>query len=113
MSSQIKSLSTLLNFRYLKNAKLRSNLMNDRIVKPIDEAVYWVEYAIRYPGCKHLKSSGMSLNWLQYNLIDVLGFFIGIMLAVLLIIYLIIKLINRMYIPNRYSARKVNKAKTN
>jgi len=44
----------------------------DQPTKPLDQAVYWVEYVIRNGGAKHLKSDSIELNDLQYFLLDIL-----------------------------------------
>ena len=43
-------------------------------MKPIDEALYWIEYVIRHQGAPHLRYPGADLNWFQRNLIDVAAF---------------------------------------
>lgn len=45
--------------------------MQDRPMKPLDSAVYWVEYVIRHKGAPHLRTAAMDLNWFQIHLIDV------------------------------------------
>lgn len=46
-------------------------MYNDQPMKPLDRAVYWVEYVIRYGGAGHLKSDSLGLNDLQYFLFDI------------------------------------------
>lgn len=46
-----KALNELLsNPKYMENAKKRSKIFHDRQVKPMDNAVYWIEYVIRHKG---------------------------------------------------------------
>ncbi|XP_076271252.1 UDP-glycosyltransferase UGT5-like [Rhynchophorus ferrugineus] len=45
------------NPQYRENAKTRSRLFHDRPMKPLDTAIYWIEYAIRNKGAPHLKLS--------------------------------------------------------
>ncbi|XP_063921670.1 UDP-glycosyltransferase UGT5-like [Zophobas morio] len=63
------------NPRYTNNAKQRSKLFHDRLVGPMETAVYWVEYVIRHGGAPHLKVAGVDLPWYKYMLVDV-GLFI-------------------------------------
>lgn len=42
----------------------------DEPMKPIDQAIYWVEYVIRHGGAEHLKSDSIGLNDLQFFLFD-------------------------------------------
>ncbi|XP_060528216.1 UDP-glucosyltransferase 2-like [Cylas formicarius] len=74
----------LTNKSYRQNAKLRSQLLRDRVVSPLDEAIYWVEYVLRHGNGRHLRNTVMELSWLQVYLLDVLGVCI---LALLLFIY--------------------------
>nr|XP_023027892.1 UDP-glucuronosyltransferase 2C1-like [Leptinotarsa decemlineata] len=71
------------NPKYRDNAKLRSKIMQDQPVKPLDEAVFWVEYVIRHKGAPHLKSAALHLTWYQKYLIDIVLFvgFLGITIS--------------------------------
>lgn len=40
-------------------------------MKPLDRAVYWVEYVIRNGGAEHLISHSIGLNDMEYFLFDV------------------------------------------
>ncbi|KAK5642054.1 hypothetical protein RI129_008221 [Pyrocoelia pectoralis] len=76
-------------------AKRRSKIMHDDPVKPLDKAIFWIEYILRQNGGKHLKSSALSLNILQYLLLDVIGF-ISIIIAIpICVCILALKIIRR------------------
>lgn len=49
-----------------------SDLFKDRPMKPMDTAVYWVEYIAKHGNI--LQSPAIRLNWWQRNLWDVYGF---------------------------------------
>ncbi|KAK9890921.1 hypothetical protein WA026_012262 [Henosepilachna vigintioctopunctata] len=68
----------LANPVYKKNAVYRSTLFHDRPMKPLDEAVYWVEYVLRHEGAKHLRVSSLKLSWYQYILLDVSIFLLAV-----------------------------------
>lgn len=53
---------------------IQSNVYRDHPMKPIDQAIYWIEYVIRNGGAKHLKSESIGLNNGQYFLLDVILF---------------------------------------
>lgn len=53
-----------------------SQLFKDRPQHPMETAVYWLEYVIKYKGAKHLRSAALELSWYQYLLLDVIGFLI-------------------------------------
>lgn len=62
-----------------------SEQFKDRPIKPLEEAVYWIEYVIRYKGAPQLKSRSADLPWYQYYLVD-----IGAICTVILVIILYI-----------------------
>ncbi|EDV28864.1 uncharacterized protein TRIADDRAFT_20011, partial [Trichoplax adhaerens] len=91
----VAGMSKIINFRYLnaksikqiindvvsdptyaKNAKRVSSIMKDRPSrrKPIQEAADWIEYALRFDGCEHLRSQEMNMPFYQRYLLDVIGF---------------------------------------
>lgn len=43
-------------------------------MKPLDQAIYWIEYVIRNGGAEYLKSQSVGLNNAQYFLFDVVLF---------------------------------------
>ncbi|XP_050537199.1 UDP-glycosyltransferase UGT4-like [Daktulosphaira vitifoliae] len=86
------------NPMYNENSIRQSLLYRDRDMKPIDRAVYWVEYVLRHKGAKHLISQSTRLNIFQYFLIDVFivfGFFITI------VIFLVLKILNCLFKYNK------------
>ncbi|XP_044753278.1 UDP-glycosyltransferase UGT5-like [Coccinella septempunctata] len=76
----------LRNPKYKQNAAIRSKLFHDRPMKPLDEAVYWVEYVIRHRGAEHLRVAALKLSWYQYILLDVFGF---ILVALSIVVYIL------------------------
>ncbi|XP_031616834.1 UDP-glucuronosyltransferase 2B33-like [Contarinia nasturtii] len=70
------------NSTYKMKAQRVSQLFRDRPMTPLQTAVYWIEYVIRYDGAKHMQSSAVHLNIIQSNSIDVILF-----LAIILYIF--------------------------
>lgn len=70
------------------NAKLRSKLLHDRPVKPMDSAMYWIEYVIRNKGAPHLRSVGLKVTWYQFMYLDV----VALVVLVVVFIYVILRL---------------------
>ncbi|XP_050503699.1 UDP-glycosyltransferase UGT5-like [Diabrotica virgifera virgifera] len=83
----------LTNKKYTENAKLRSRLMHDRIVKPMDTAVYWVEYVVRNKGAPHLRVGAVNMPFYKYFLLDVIALFVLAFSIVLTIVYMTCKMI--------------------
>ncbi|VVC33708.1 Hypothetical protein CINCED_3A012882 [Cinara cedri] len=61
----------LSNPAFGEKAAIHSQVYRDQPTKPLDRAVYWVEYVIRNGGAGHLKSDSVGLNDQQYFLVDV------------------------------------------
>ncbi|XP_023027173.2 UDP-glycosyltransferase UGT5 [Leptinotarsa decemlineata] len=74
------------NAKYRENVQARSQIMHDRQVKPIDTAVYWVEYVIRHKGARHLRVTYTDLSWYQYYMLDIFTVTFGLIFIAILII---------------------------
>lgn len=77
-------------FRYKENAKERSKLLRDRPMKPLDTAVYWVEYIIRNGG-SHFKSTAIDLFWYEKTMLDVLVFYLAVAWGFLYLLMVVLK----------------------
>ena len=62
-----------------------SKLMRDQKERPMDRAIYWIEYAIRHQGAQHLRSPARYLNVFQRDSNDI---YLTAFAFALLIIYL-------------------------
>ncbi|XP_056602091.1 UDP-glucuronosyltransferase 2C1-like [Triplophysa dalaica] len=69
-----------------KSAHL-SRVHHDRPVKPLDEAVFWIEFVMRNKGAKHLQVAAHNLTWYQYHCLDVFTFLITIMSVITYILF--------------------------
>lgn len=74
--------------KYKEAARNLSDIFKDRPMSPIDTAIYWIEYVIRYKGAPQLQYPGRDLNFIQRNSLDVIGFIV-IMVYLLWKIFLI------------------------
>ncbi|KAK9888376.1 hypothetical protein WA026_000627 [Henosepilachna vigintioctopunctata] len=79
------------NRKYKENAMKLSQQFKDRPQKPLDEAIYWVEYVLRHKGAPQLKSDSIYLEWYQYHLLDVLFIILSFIVIFLGILYIIIR----------------------
>ncbi|XP_071454078.1 UDP-glycosyltransferase UGT5-like [Hetaerina americana] len=75
------------NASYWNTAKKQSAIFRDQPETPLQRGIYWTEYVIRHKGAPHLRSAAMDLNWLQYQLIDVIAFVLFVAGMILGIIY--------------------------
>lgn len=68
----------LSNEKYARHAKDVSNRFKDRPMTPLNTAVYWIEYVIKYKGASFLKNPSLNLSWVAYNMLDVYAFILFI-----------------------------------
>lgn len=74
------------NKTYADTVKQFSNLYRDRPLKIKDNAVYWLEYLIRYKGAPHLQSPLKTMSFVEANNLDVFA-------CIALVLYLIVQLV--------------------
>uniref|UniRef100_A0A8C1ZYA4 UDP-glucuronosyltransferase n=1 Tax=Cyprinus carpio TaxID=7962 RepID=A0A8C1ZYA4_CYPCA len=79
------------NPSYKENAMRLSRIHHDRPVKPLDEAVFWIEFVMRNKGAKHLRVEAHNLTWYQYHCLDVFAFLITILTVVLYVFFIMCK----------------------
>ncbi|KAM9678003.1 UDP-glucuronosyltransferase 2A2 isoform 1-T2 [Trichechus inunguis] len=85
----LNALRTVINDpSYKENAMRLSRIHHDQPVKPLDRAVFWIEFVMRHKGAKHLRPAAHDLTWYQYHCLDVIGFLLA---CVATIIFLITK----------------------
>ncbi|RZC42691.1 2-hydroxyacylsphingosine 1-beta-galactosyltransferase-like [Asbolus verrucosus] len=77
-------METINNDTYLRNLEEISDLL-EQPLKPLDKAVWWVEYVIRHKGAEHLRSPLVDIPFYQYYLFDVIIFLVlfSVMVAIL------------------------------
>ncbi|XP_052591910.1 UDP-glucuronosyltransferase 2A3-like [Peromyscus californicus insignis] len=71
----LKALTAVINEPlYKENAMRLSRIHHEQPVKPLDRAVFWIEFVMRHKGAKHLRVATHDLTWFQYHSLDVIGF---------------------------------------
>ncbi|XP_042610493.1 UDP-glucuronosyltransferase 2A1-like isoform X4 [Cyprinus carpio] len=85
----VDALKTVINNPSYKESIMRlSRIHHDQPMKPLDRAVYWIEFVMRHKGAKHLRVQAHDLSWYQYHCLDVVAFLLSI---IALITFLFIK----------------------
>ncbi|XP_077877487.1 UDP-glucuronosyltransferase 2B15 isoform X3 [Ictidomys tridecemlineatus] len=83
----LKALKMVINDPlYKENAMKLSRIHHDQPVKPLDRAVFWIEFVMRHKGAKHLRVAAHDLSWFQYYSLDVIGFLLACVATVMFII---------------------------
>nr|XP_048290965.1 UDP-glucuronosyltransferase 2B17-like isoform X2 [Myodes glareolus] len=67
---------------YKKNAMWLSTIHHDQPMKPLDRAIFWIEFVMRHKGAKHLRPLAHNLTWYQYHSLDVIGFLLACVAAI-------------------------------
>jgi hypothetical protein len=107
----LAAINKLMNDKtYYDKAKLLSKLYHDHMEGPLERAIYWVEYVLRYNGAAHLRSLGRDMNIIQYYSLDSIAF-LGALLVSLLISTVVISrklcsLLGRILFSNEPNIRK-------
>ncbi|XP_004089023.1 UDP-glucuronosyltransferase 2B7 isoform X2 [Nomascus leucogenys] len=83
----LNALKTVINDPlYKENVMKLSRIQHDQPVKPLDRAVFWIEFVMRHKGAKHLRVAAHDLTWFQYHSLDVIGFLLACVATVIFII---------------------------
>ncbi|ELK08683.1 UDP-glucuronosyltransferase 2A3 [Pteropus alecto] len=85
----LRALRTVINDpSYKENVMKLSKIHHDQPIKPLDRAVFWIEFVMRHKGAKHLRPAVHDLTWIQYHSLDVIGF---LMACVAFAVFLVTK----------------------
>ncbi|XP_051739265.1 UDP-glucuronosyltransferase 2C1-like [Ctenopharyngodon idella] len=80
----------LYNSSYRENMQRLSRLHHDQPMKPLDRAVFWIEFVMRNRGAPHLRTQSFRMSWIEYHCIDVILTLIAtVFIFAFLIIYTI------------------------
>ncbi|XP_060924855.1 UDP-glucuronosyltransferase 2C1-like isoform X2 [Limanda limanda] len=69
---------------YMLNMQRLSRLHRDQPMKPLDTALFWIEFVMRHKGAAHLRTESYRLPWYSYHSVDVILFLITVALVILL-----------------------------
>lgn len=76
---------------YRDNMQMLSRLHRDQPMKPLDQAVFWIEYVIRHKGARHLQTH--SYSWFVYNSVDVIAALLSVALLLMFICLSVLRLL--------------------
>ncbi|XP_042343848.1 UDP-glucuronosyltransferase 2B1-like [Plectropomus leopardus] len=68
---------------YRMNMQRLSRLHRDQPMKPLDTALFWLEFVMRHKGAAHLRTESYKMPWYSYHSVDVMLFLGGVMLIIL------------------------------
>ena len=67
--------------------KRMSDRSKDRVLSPLDQAIWWVEYVLRHNGATHLRPATLDLHWSQYLLLDVAMFVTTVLCITIFVVF--------------------------
>lgn len=73
-----------------------SELLWDQPTKPLDRAIWWIEYVLRHKGAGHLRSPAADMSWFKLLSLDVISFLLGCFIVTLTLIYYLCKFLLRL-----------------
>ncbi|KAL5291052.1 hypothetical protein ACFFRR_010457 [Megaselia abdita] len=79
------------NPKYKKSAKLRSKRFRSQQIRPLDKAVWWIEYVLTDPNLTHILSPAITMNVFSALSLDVLAVFLVVVVVLLLILFFIVR----------------------
>uniref|UniRef100_A0A673BTN3 Uncharacterized protein n=1 Tax=Sphaeramia orbicularis TaxID=375764 RepID=A0A673BTN3_9TELE len=68
---------------YRMNMQRLSRLHRDQPMKPLDTALFWIEFVMRHKGAAHLRTESYRMPWYSYHSVDVMLFLSGVVLIIL------------------------------
>ncbi|XP_033181153.1 UDP-glucuronosyltransferase 2C1-like [Mastacembelus armatus] len=94
-------MTVLYNKSYRENMQMLSRLHRDQPMKPLDQAVFWIEYVIRHKGARHLKAHSIKMSWFVYHSLDVMAALLAVVLLVSFVCILFVRLLWRMIFDSK------------
>ncbi|XP_034027019.1 UDP-glucuronosyltransferase 2A2-like [Thalassophryne amazonica] len=84
---------------YREKMKTLSNLHRDQPMKPLDRAMFWIEFVMRHKGASHLRTESYKMSKIQYHSVDVMAFLLAVVLLVVIVVTLVLRFLWRNVFP--------------
>uniref|UniRef100_UPI003AAC8007 UDP-glucuronosyltransferase 2B20-like n=1 Tax=Centroberyx gerrardi TaxID=166262 RepID=UPI003AAC8007 len=81
---------------YRMNVQRLSRLHRDQPMKPLDQALFWIEFVMRHKGAAHLRTESYRMPWYSYHSVDVIVFLLATVLLLILLAFALIRFCFRM-----------------
>ncbi|XP_072550959.1 UDP-glucuronosyltransferase 2C1-like isoform X2 [Salminus brasiliensis] len=82
---------------YRENMQRLSKLHRDKPMKPMDSALFWIEFVMRHKGAAHLKSESYRMPWYIYHSVDVIAFLLFAVCLVFGMMFVLMKCVWRTF----------------
>ncbi|XP_051964217.1 UDP-glucuronosyltransferase 2A1-like [Xyrauchen texanus] len=94
------------NQQYQKNMRRMSRLHRDTPLKPMDSAIFWLEFVMRHKGAAHLCTESYKLPWYSYHSLDVLMLLVSLFMVVGLLLVLMSKALLKVFVRKRKAKKE-------
>ena len=91
---------------YKQNMVKLSRLHRDKPMKPLDSAVFWMEFVMRHGGAAHLRTESYKLPWYSYYCLDVMAVMVAFGLMVTASVWVSCRWLIRRFIWTKTSSSK-------
>lgn len=99
-------LEVLENSSYTENARKISKIFQDKPMKPIDTAVFWIEFVLRNPDAPFFKSPTLELGFLASNSLDI---YLVLIISLHLILFVMLKLLRKFFRRSKSDSSSSNR----
>ncbi|XP_018319519.1 UDP-glucuronosyltransferase 2B17 [Agrilus planipennis] len=106
-----KVLHVIKNTKYKESVIKISKVIKERPIKPLDKALWWIEYVLRHRGAPYFRSEAIDLNWIQYLALDILLFLLICFIMAIMLLKFVFRFFMYFFIKkqrNRNKHEKVN-----
>uniref|UniRef100_A0A147A358 UDP-glucuronosyltransferase n=1 Tax=Fundulus heteroclitus TaxID=8078 RepID=A0A147A358_FUNHE len=86
---------------YRTNMQRLSRLHRDQPMKPLDTAIWWIEFVMRHKGAAHLRTESYRLPWYSYYCVDVMLLLGGAVLLIFGTFAVILKYLLHLCLRNK------------
>lgn len=100
--------SVLNNATIYENVKLKSEIFRTNQNSPLDEAIWWIEYVLKFNGAPHIQSPAREISWFRYLSLDIACVLFG---AIYIVYDLISQAITKKMPDNKKKTEKSEKNK--
>ncbi|KAK9515101.1 hypothetical protein VZT92_025772 [Zoarces viviparus] len=94
---------------YKQNMLKLSQLHHDKPMKPIDSAIFWMEFVMRHKGAAHLRTESYKLPWYAYHCLDVMAVFVAFGVLIIALVWVSCRwLIRRLISTTKTTSKSKN-----
>ncbi|CAD0205761.1 unnamed protein product [Chrysodeixis includens] len=105
-----KAINTVIgNKSYRENIIKLRDRMHDQPQKPLERAMWWIEYVMRHGGAKHLRSPAAFITWREYLELDLVAVVLTVLISIILVIVFILYSLYKLLVNKNKTGPKVKK----